>query len=140
MNSGSVSSFLSWALLVMIGFALLAALVALAAAAFGGAFSPHASLAMDTFNGTYGTASTRLDSCTTCHTVGRILNAYGADGRTSFTAAMARGRPTEREQMAAFVEALRAIETLDSDGDGYPNGAEINARTFPGDSNDHPEG
>lgn len=128
-----------WVLVVPIGLALLAAGVTLTAA-FGGPFSPHASLALATFNDAYGTAGTRLDSCTTCHTVGRLLNRYGADGKARFAEAMARGLATEREQIAVFVEALRAIETLDSDGDGYPNGEEIKARTFPGDPKDHPTG
>jgi hypothetical protein len=65
----------------------------------------------------------RIDSCSLCHT-GSIpaLNSYGA-------AYMSNGRSPA---------ALAAIESLDSDGDGFSNLVEITALTFPGDAADHP--
>ena len=75
---------------------------------------------LDDFNATYGTADTRLDQCSTCHisNTNFNLNPYGAD----------------------FLNAgsFEAIESLDSDGDGFTNIAEITALTFPGDPNDFP--
>ena len=62
-------------------------------------------------------SGTALDSCTLCHTgspsgsnLNSYANAYAANGYN-----------------------FAAIEALDSDGDGFSNIAEINARTFPGD-------
>ena len=72
---------------------------------------------LNDFNLRYGTAGTALDSCTLCHTgspsgsnLNSYANAYAANGYN-----------------------FAAIEALDSDGDGFSNIAEINARTFPGD-------
>lgn len=48
------------------------------------------------------------------------------------------GDLTEDQLAALFTEALRAVEMLDSDGDGHSNLEEIAARTFPGDPKDHP--
>ena len=76
---------------------------------------------LTSFNSTYGTAGTALDSCTLCHPGGDTgsLNAYG-------NAAM----------NANFNYA--SIANLDSDGDGFANAAEIAARTFPGDASSRP--
>lgn len=74
---------------------------------------------LTSFNSRYGTASTRLNSCQVCHTSVPSRNSYGA----------------------AFGNAnhnFATIENLDSDGDGYSNIVEINARFFPGDAADHP--
>lgn len=77
---------------------------------------------LNAFNQQYNTTGTQLDSCIICHAGqggGGAVNPYGkafADAGNSFA----------------------AIESLDSDGDGFTNIAEINARTFPGDQNDHP--
>lgn len=63
---------------------------------------------------------TRLDSCGLCHNLPQYgFNPYGRDYR--------------RAQ-----EDFAAIEELDSDGDGFTNIAEIEALTFPGDSQDVP--
>jgi len=71
------------------------------------------------FNDSYGTAGTPLDSCMVCHPAGGFgLNSYGKD---------------VKEAGVRF----RAIEGRDSDGDGVPNGAEIEAWTFPGDAQSH---
>ena len=66
-----------------------------------------------------------IDTCTLCHTA-KIpgLNPYG-------TAYKSNGRSAA---------ALTAIESLDSDGDGFTNIQEIKAFTFPGDPNSHPAG
>ena len=73
------------------------------------------------FNSTYGTAGTALNSCTLCHPGGSTgqLNAYGTAYKNSNY-------------------NFAAIENIDSDGDGYTNLAEITARTFPGDATSHP--
>ncbi|MDA8127042.1 MAG: hypothetical protein M0009_17875, partial [Deltaproteobacteria bacterium] len=76
------------------------------------------------FNTQYGTAGTALNTCALCHPAGGgnnggNVNSYGnayAGANYSFT----------------------AIEALDSDGDGFTNIVEINARTFPGDATSFP--
>lgn len=85
---------------------------ALSALAVGGYLSQ--------FNAQYGTAGTKLDSCTLCHGAGGPPNnPYGA-------------------AYAANGHNYTAIEQLDSDGDGYTNLEEITAGTHPGDPNDFP--
>jgi hypothetical protein len=65
----------------------------------------------------------RIDTCALCHTSSiPSLNPYGAAYKAS-------GR-----NIAAF----GAIESTDSDGDGFTNLQEIVALTFPGDASDHP--
>lgn len=73
------------------------------------------------FNTQYGTSGTALDSCKLCHPGGTppAVNEYGADylnNGYSYT----------------------AIESLDSDGDGYTNIEEINAGTWPGNASSKP--
>lgn len=83
------------------------------------------------FNSKYGTASTSLSSCTLCHgnagtssiTAVRPLTSFGAD-----YLAQGRGNAT----------SFGAIEPKDSDGDGFSNLTEIEARTFPGNVNSKP--
>jgi Cep192 domain 4 len=75
---------------------------------------------LNTFNSTYGTSGTRLDTCVLCHPsgTGGARNSFGSDfasGGHNFNA---------------------ALEALDSDGDGIINGDEIANLTFPGDPND----
>lgn len=67
--------------------------------------------------------SSRIDSCSLCHT-GSIpsLNPYGAAYNSA-------GRSPA---------ALAAIESSDSDGDGFSNLVEITSLTFPGSSTDRP--
>jgi hypothetical protein len=80
---------------------------------------------LDTFNTKYGTQGTALDTCNLCHPKAKYtaLNAYGKDyadpnkGDWSYN---------------------KILEDLDSDGDGFTNIAEINARTFPGDKKSRP--
>ncbi|MBE0429259.1 MAG: hypothetical protein IBX61_05240, partial [Thermoleophilia bacterium] len=76
-----------------------------------------------TFNSTYDTAGTRLDSCLVCHVDGSDLNPFGMD------ISMQTGTTGQR---------LANVEVLDSDGDGFSNIDEINNLTFPGDPDDNP--
>lgn len=76
---------------------------------------------LSTFNSTYGTSNTALDTCNLCHPSGTSsFNAYANDLRAANIA-------------SNVSSALRAVENLDSDGDGATNLVEINALTFPGD-------
>lgn len=76
---------------------------------------------LNSFNTTYGTKGTAIDSCNLCHTVKPALNNFGNAYLTSGY-------------------NFRTIENQDSDGDGFTNIEEINARTFPGDPNSKPSG
>ena len=100
-------------------FALFMVLVLLLAFS-GAAYALPAYLAA--FNAKYGTSGTVLDTCGLCHISpagGGPLNPYG----TAF---------------ANAGHSFDAIENQDSDGDGFTNIVEINARTFPGDPSSHP--
>jgi len=73
------------------------------------------------FNTRYNTSATKLNTCNLCH----------PNGNTS--------------QFTSYGNAFRnnarnflTIEPLDSDGDGFSNLTEINARTFPGVATDFP--
>ena len=72
------------------------------------------------FNTTYP-ASTAIGTCTLCHPGGDTgsFNGYA-------------------DAFSANNNNYRAIETLDSDGDGFSNITEINALTFPGDATSRP--
>ena len=72
--------------------------------------------------------------CMTCHQRGfeddpgseaRYLNAYGRDFRA---------------QSSRDARALKSIEEIDSDGDGWTNGTELRFGTLPGDSSFYPPG
>ena len=67
---------------------------------------------LNTFNGEYDTQATPLNSCLTCHLTngGSGFNPYGRD---------------MRNQPGTELEAILAIEDLDSDGDGISNVDEI---------------
>lgn len=75
------------------------------------------------FNALYGTAGSALDSCVVCHPnypSKFSLNNFGSD-------------------FAANGHNLQAIESFDSDGDGFTNLVEIQQLTFPGDPNSVPQ-
>ena len=112
---------------------------AIGGALYLGVFSPHPQAALDTFNDVYGTAGTRLDTCNTCHTNGRSTNPYGTHLKSEISRIMNPEAEalTDEQFFNALRGALRSIEELDSDRDGYSNLAEIRARTFPGDPEDH---
>jgi len=78
---------------------------------------------LDAFKNTYpAAASSKIAECSLCHTASiPILNPYGADYKR-------------------LGQNFAAIETLDSDGDGALNLAEIRALTWPGDPADRPTG
>jgi len=102
-----------------------------------------------------GKAGTKLDNCALCHGGGQFT-----DPKTSKTSTMGSCQychavtsyGTVPAQYAATLNpfgkqyldngrneaALLAIETADSDGDGYSNIAEINATRYPGDAKDDP--
>jgi len=69
---------------------------------------------LKTFNNTYGTSTTKLNTCSLCHTNTPACNSYGNSFSNS-------GRN------------FQAIEPVDSDGDGFSNIGEIRVITFPGD-------
>ncbi|MCX7948685.1 MAG: VCBS repeat-containing protein, partial [Treponemataceae bacterium] len=74
------------------------------------------------FNTRYGTAGTVLDQCILCHTTNTNvgpLNSYG-------------------DTLALNNNNFAAVESIDSDGDGFSNIAEITARTFPGNAASRP--
>ncbi|MRR17336.1 MAG: hypothetical protein EG826_12860 [Deltaproteobacteria bacterium] len=78
------------------------------------------------FNALYGTSATALNTCALCHPAGGgnnggNLNSYAND-------------------FSANGNSFAAIEAMDSDGDGFTNIVEINARTFPGDPTSFPAG
>lgn len=98
-------------------------------------------------------AGTKLDNCNLCHRGGSYINSkdkevelgscqwchqtYGYDGAGDI-------EETINSYGAAYKTAGRnaaaasAIDTADSDGDGYTNAQEITANTFPGNDGDHP--
>jgi hypothetical protein len=97
-------------------------------------------------------SGTKLDHCALCHTGGThqpgnrpitlgscqwCHQTYGYDGSGDITATM---NPYGIDYLdyGRDVQALAGIENLDSDGDGYLNIEEIQARTYPGNSDDHP--
>ena len=112
----------------------LGVLVALAAVSCSW-FGEHPRLAMRAFNDQYGTQDLRLDDCAVCHASRRSLNEYGSAVRAVVNGVIPES-DNEAEQLIRA--ALVAIEEIDSDGDGVPNGIEIGAGTFPGDTDDVP--
>jgi len=77
---------------------------------------------VNSFTAAYpNTKGTALAACSTCHTSTMQLNAYGS-------------------AVSAAKLDFKAIESKDSDGDGWTNGAEIAALTNPGDPQSHPSG
>jgi hypothetical protein len=88
-------------------------------AIFGGQAHAKSSY-LSSFNTTYGTSATALNTCSLCHPGGNT-NTFNA-----FATAYGGGH------------SFPAIENADSDGDGFSNIAEITARTFPGDAASKP--
>jgi len=76
---------------------------------------------LTSFNSTYGTSGTVLNTCVLCHPGGKtsVLNSYATSYKNNN-------------------HSYPAIANIDSDGDGFTNITEINARTFPGDATSHP--
>jgi hypothetical protein len=97
---------------------------------------------------------TKIDSCTLCHTGGtdiwsgkpakvgscqwcHLSQVYGYSGAGEITKTL---NPYGKAYYDAgrSVAAVRAIESLDSDGDGYKNSLEIDKIRYPGDATDDP--
>jgi hypothetical protein len=79
---------------------------------------------LSSFESTYSAAvGSSIDTCTLCHTSssGGSRNSYGS-------------------AYASNGYSFKAIESLDSDGDGFTNLAEIKALTFPGSASSKPAG
>ncbi|MBS1245262.1 MAG: hypothetical protein H6R41_1799, partial [Deltaproteobacteria bacterium] len=76
---------------------------------------------LSSFNSTYGTSGTNLDTCNLCHPGGNTgqFTSYGNAYKNNN-------------------HSFASIESLDSDGDGFTNIVEITARTFPGDPGSAP--
>lgn len=71
-------------------------------------------------------------TCATCHEAPPRLNLYGAE--VSAHLAPGEDRPLHADLFEVrLADALRAVEGLDSDGDGYDNLTEIEAGTSPAD-------
>lgn len=87
---------------------------------------------LNAFNAKYGTSGTALDTCALCH-----QSAGGGGPRNAYGNAFEQALDAHGSDPAA---AFAAIESADSDGDGYSNIDEINARTKPGDPASHPGG
>jgi hypothetical protein len=108
---------------VLGGVAVLSAVIS--TAGFGLLVSPAESKPeyLSAFNAKYKTSGSHLDTCSTCHASSspskENLNPYGKD-------------------FGAANHDFGAIESKDSDGDGFSNIDEINAGTFPGDPNENP--
>jgi hypothetical protein len=101
-------------------------------------------------------AGTKLDHCALCHSGGEYEKkpgqwvslgscqwchfSYGYDGSGGKTALEGTLNPYGKDYLEnnRNADAVRAIENLDSDGDGFTNKAEITANRFPGDDTDDP--
>ena len=97
-------------------------------------------------------AGTKLDSCNLCHSGGSYQQGsktvtlgscqwchykYGYDASGNIDDTL---NPYGKEYKSngRSANAVQSIATLDSDGDGYTNAAEIAANRYPGDPNDDP--
>jgi hypothetical protein len=80
------------------------------------------------FNTRYGTTGTAIDQCILCHATNNGPNIPSTE------------TPPNPYGVALENNGLNfaAVESLDSDGDGFNNITEINARTFPGNSASRP--
>jgi hypothetical protein len=97
-------------------------------------------------------AGTKLDHCALCHGGGQYENkgklvtlgscqwchySYGYDGSGNIEDTM-NAYGMAYKNAGRSVAAVTAIDGVDSDDDGYTNLQEIDAETYPGNSNDHP--
>jgi hypothetical protein len=102
----------------ILGISVLAVLL-LGTGSIGYATSSYLSSFLSTYP---GTSTTVLNTCGLCH-----INPAGGGTRNSYGTAYANA-----------AHNFKTVEAADSDGDGYTNITEINARTFPGDAASHP--
>lgn len=100
-----------------------------------------------------GKAGSKLDNCALCHSGGKSTSSsgktttygscqwchykYGYDSKGDITATL-NSYGSAYKAAGRNAAALTAIQTQDSDGDGYSNIAEINANRYPGDNTDDP--
>lgn len=97
-------------------------------------------------------AGTKLDHCATCHSGGEYErrgsmvslgscqwchHSYGYDGSGNIVDTL-NTYGVDYFVAGRTAEALKNIETSDSDGDGFDNGTEIGANRFPGNAADDP--
>jgi hypothetical protein len=92
--------------------------------------------------------STKLDDCALCHPGGKIgSKTYGScdfchqtygTGETHSNPVPLNSYGQAYKDAGETLEAIKAIEGLNSDGDAYTNIQEIQALTFPGDKTDYP--
>lgn len=72
-------------------------------------------------------------ACTLCHTVAPAKNIFGAQLAEKIAAAPGPRPLSDEAFLAALGSALKAVEAVDSDGDGHANVSEILAGAAPGD-------
>jgi len=135
---------------------LILALIFLSATAVMAAYHHEGEKDADKFLTTYpDAADTKLDSCSLCHRGSEYENkkgemvyvsscqtchdseVYGYDGAGDIENTM-NEYGVDYKAAGRNETAVTSINTLDSDGDGYTNGEEINAGAFPGNADDHP--
>ncbi|HTZ18417.1 MAG TPA: GEGP motif-containing diheme protein [Dissulfurispiraceae bacterium] len=139
-------------LVAVVFFVVLAAVASVATAAYqhAGDADNDARVFLNVYP---GAAGTKLDNCALCH--GGGVYTSGGKSTTMGSCQYCHAITNYGKQADQFVStlnsfgsdylthgrneaALKAIESLDSDGDGYSNLAEITAIRYPGDKNDDP--
>ncbi|RJR26001.1 MAG: hypothetical protein C4582_02725 [Desulfobacteraceae bacterium] len=136
-------------LLIVMCFMWLAGTCGMAAAAY----HHEGEKDSDNFVNTYlQKKGTKLDHCALCHSGGQYQSGgktttlgscqwchytYGYDGKGNILETMNQYGKDYHDH-GRNAAAIKAIEALDSDGDGYTNIQEIDADRFPGDPNDDP--
>lgn len=98
-------------------------------------------------------AGTKLDRCTLCHSGGEYEQrpgqwvslgscqcchySYGYDGSGNIVETL-NNYGKDYWLHGRNADAIRAIDEMDSDGDGFTNAEEIRANAYPGDASDYP--
>jgi len=138
--------------MLLVAFCVLAGWSAFAMAAYqhAGDADTDAKFFRETYPGKTGT---KLDNCALCHCGGSVTSGsktsaygscqwchlkYGYTAPHGDIAVTLNSYGTDYLVKGRSAAALKAIENLDSDGDGYSNIVEINATRFPGDRSDDP--
>lgn len=99
---------------------------------------------LEKFKEAYPGVDAKLTKCTTCHTIEgakdkpgkKNLNAYGKDLQSAPEAKSAMGKETKgkysADELKAVGEAIKAIGSKDSNGNGKTNDEDIKAGVNPG--------